>query len=102
MTPAGASAVASLDVSVLHDHLIDPVLATLHRQPKLTYVTDESQAMAAVDRGECDFAFFLRPTRVSEVLAVARAGDRMPGKSTYFYPKAPAGLVISDASAEPI
>lgn len=102
LTPAGASAVASLDVSVLHDHLIDPVLATLDRQPKLTYVTDDSQAMAAVDRGECDFAFFLRPTRVSEVLAVARAGDRMPGKSTYFYPKAPAGLVISDASAEPI
>jgi uncharacterized protein (DUF1015 family) len=44
----------------------------------------------------------LQPTRVSDVLAAANAGERMPGKSTYFYPKAPAGLVASDASSDPI
>ena len=58
--------------------------------------------MAAVNRGDYDCAFFLRPTRVSEVMAAARAGERMPGKSTYFYPKIPAGLVVSDASENPI
>jgi uncharacterized protein (DUF1015 family) len=100
--PAGTSSVASLDVSVLHRRLIDPVLSKLGKVVGLAYVTDEQQALEAVARGDCDLALFLRSTRVSEVLAVARAGERMPGKSTYFYPKAPAGLVLSDASAEPI
>jgi uncharacterized protein (DUF1015 family) len=35
-------------------------------------------------------------------MEAARAGERMPGKSTYFYPKIPAGLLVSDASANPI
>jgi uncharacterized protein (DUF1015 family) len=58
--------------------------------------------MRAVDRGDYDFAFFLRPTRVSDVMGAARAGERMPGKSTYFYPKIPAGLVLSDATEDAV
>jgi uncharacterized protein (DUF1015 family) len=115
----GAGVVGRLDVSMLHKRLIDPALAGVApgqgrishdsdaagptpRGPRLTYTTDAAQAVAAVDRGDYDVAFFLRPTRVEEVIAAARAGERMPGKSTYFYPKIPAGLVISDASEEPI
>jgi uncharacterized protein (DUF1015 family) len=116
------SIVDRLDVSILHRHLVDPVLLGMGKEPdsdgrvshdsdaleisgrraRLTYVTDERQAVAAVDRGDYDFAFFLRPTQVGDLLAAARAGERMPGKSTYFYPKVPAGIVISDASTEPI
>ena len=120
--PESERVVDRLDVSVLHRRMIDPTLAGIgcaldsngrvshdseaagptRRGARLTYATDAGQAMRAVDRGDYDFAFFLRPTRVSEVMAAARAGERMPGKSTYFYPKIPAGLVLSDASEEPI
>jgi uncharacterized protein (DUF1015 family) len=120
--PSTSRVVDRLDVSILHARLIDPTLAgtgcdmnsdgrvshdseaagPTRRGARLTYATDAAQAVRAVDRGDYDFAFFLRPTRVSEVMAAARAGERMPGKSTYFYPKIPAGLVLSDASEEPI
>ncbi|MBE3587635.1 MAG: DUF1015 family protein, partial [Thermoanaerobacteraceae bacterium] len=40
-------------------------------------------------------AFFLNPTLVEEVTAVAAAGEKMPQKSTYFYPKLITGLVIN-------
>ncbi len=116
------SVVARLDVSVLHNRLIDPVLAGTNckvgnggrishdshasgptgRGLRLTYTTDAREAIAAVDRGDYDIAFFLRPTQVTDVIAAARAGERMPGKSTYFFPKIPAGLVISDASEKSV
>jgi uncharacterized protein (DUF1015 family) len=69
---------------------------------RISYEPDAVVAAARVAQGECDFAFFLRPTRMDQVIAVARAGERMPRKATYFHPKAPAGLVISDSSEEPI
>jgi uncharacterized protein (DUF1015 family) len=40
-------------------------------------------------------AFFLNPIRILSVLDTADAGKRLPQKSTYFYPKTPAGLVIN-------
>jgi uncharacterized protein (DUF1015 family) len=40
-------------------------------------------------------AFLLNPTRVASVLDAADSGKRLPQKSTYFYPKTPAGLVIN-------
>ena len=45
--------------------------------------------------GACSAAFLLNPTRVEQVVAVAEAGDRMPEKSTYFYPKPVTGLVLN-------
>ena len=49
-----------------------------------------------IDAGSgADAAFLLEPTPVSAIVAVARAGDVMPQKSTYFYPKALTGLVIN-------
>jgi len=95
------SVVASLDVSILHEYLLDPVLAEAPGA-KVTYLHDEQAAAEAVERGECDFAFLLRPASVQDVLRAARAGERMPQKSTFFYPKAPAGLVMSSLSAEPV
>jgi len=115
-------AVDALDVSVLHTRLIDPVLASAGapagedgrvshdskadriacRGANIAYITEEAQARAAVDRGDFEIAFFLPPTRVSDVLAVAAAGQRMPGKSTYFYPKLPSGFVFSRASEDPL
>jgi len=99
---AGAAVVGSLDVSVLHRELIEPVLSGARDRARITYTCSGQAAMQAVAGGEADIAFLLRPMRISDVLAAARAGERMPQKSTFFYPKVPAGLVISNASAEPV
>ena len=93
---------SATDVSVLHEQLFDPVLAEAGEEAKVAFVHDERAMAEAVERGECDFAFFLRPASVRDVLRAARAGEHMPQKSTFFYPKAPAGLVMSSLSAEPV
>jgi uncharacterized protein (DUF1015 family) len=65
----------------------------------LTFTRDAYAAVGAVREHQASAAFFLNPTPVDGVLAVADAHDRMPEKSTYFYPKPPAGLVMRDLSA---
>jgi uncharacterized protein (DUF1015 family) len=57
-------------------------------------VSDPAGAVGAVRRGEADQAYLLNPTPVGQVCAVASAGDRMPPKSTYFFPKPVTGLVM--------
>jgi uncharacterized protein (DUF1015 family) len=49
-----------------------------------------------VASGAAHLALLLNPTDLTDLLAVARAGDKMPQKSTYFYPKVPTGLVMHD------
>jgi uncharacterized protein (DUF1015 family) len=61
----------------------------------LGYARDFDQALELVEQGEYDAAFFTAPTPVEDVQAVAEAGESMPPKSTYFYPKVPTGLVFN-------
>ncbi len=92
----------ALDVNVLHKLVLDDVLGIGERQladeSHLEYVKELGDAIDAsierVDRGECQAAFFMNPTRVEQVKAVAAAGERMPQKSTFFYPKLYTGLVL--------
>ena len=60
----------------------------------VTYTPRREDAVATVDRGEAEAAFLLRPTRIEDVWEVARRGDTMPQKSTYFYPKLTSGLLF--------
>jgi uncharacterized protein (DUF1015 family) len=60
----------------------------------VTYTPDRAEAVAAVDSGRAEGAFLLRPTRIEDVWNVARRGDVMPQKSTYFFPKLTSGLLI--------
>ena len=91
----------SLDVSLLHALLVDPLVAETGRarEAVLSYTRDPHEAVLAVRHGRASVALFLNPTPVSGVLAVADANDRMPEKSTYFHPKPPAGLVMRDLDA---
>ena len=66
----------------------------------LSYCSDFDEAVARIDRGEADAGFFLRPTPVDQVRAVADAGETMPPKSTYFFPKLLTGLAFNPLSAE--
>ena len=93
----------SLDVSLLHTLLVDPLVAETGRprEQVLGYTRDAHEAFAEVREGRASVAFFLNPTPVGGVLAVADANDRMPEKSTYFHPKPPAGLVMRDLNTTP-
>lgn len=89
----------TLDVSVLqviifekHLHIQD---AMRERESHLTYERDEISAIESVDNGSHQLAFFMNPTKVDELTAVAGGGERMPQKSTFFYPKLGTGLVIN-------
>jgi len=72
----------------------DPeVVEQLHPEG-VTYTPDARAAVAAVDRGEAEAAFLLRPTRIEDVWEVAGRGDVLPQKSTFFYPKLTSGLLL--------
>ena len=90
----GISARDRLDVSVLHRYLIEPLCPSLDEQ-SILYTKDEQDALDQVEHGQAQAALLLNPTKVSEVQAVAAAGDRMPHKSTYFFPKPLTGLVMN-------
>lgn len=94
----GPGGINHLDTVLIHWLLIDPLLGENALGRRVAYVMDEAEAVQRVDAGEAACALFLRPTTVEQVKRVAAAGLRMPGKSTYFYPKAPTGLVIADIS----
>jgi uncharacterized protein (DUF1015 family) len=67
---------------------------------RISYTPDSDLAVAAVDRGEADVAFLVRPPRVEDVFEIARRGGRMPPKSTYFFPKPLSGLLFHPVRAE--
>ena len=87
-----------LDVALLDEGLLKPLLARTDadREQAVAYERDPYAALQAVLRGEYQLALFLNPTRPEQVMEVAEAGDRMPEKSTYFYPKLPTGLVMRE------
>jgi uncharacterized protein (DUF1015 family) len=59
------------------------------------YARDTEQALGLIDSGAFDAAFILRPTPVAQVREVASAGENMPPKSTYFFPKVLTGLLFN-------
>ena len=61
----------------------------------LGYTPSAERALAGLKGKDCDAAFFLRPTPVEQVRAVAAAGETMPPKSTYFFPKLLTGIVMN-------
>jgi uncharacterized protein (DUF1015 family) len=64
----------------------------------LFYARDTAEALALVSSGEYDAAFVLRPTPVAQVREIAAAGENMPPKSTYFFPKLLTGLLFNPLS----
>ena len=85
-----------LDVTVVQELVLDPLLDIHPDRPhtldRLSFVKDTGQALAATEAH--DVALILRPTRMDQMRAVALAGETMPQKSTYFYPKLLSGLLL--------
>ena len=93
----------SLDVSVLHKLILEELLGIdeekLARGGFLEYVKDSPNAIddsiSQVDTGKKQAAFFINPPKIKQIEMVADEGERMPQKSTYFYPKMFTGLIIN-------
>ena len=90
--------VGRLDVSLLQDNLIEPILGIVdpRRDERINFVggiRGLEGLVKPVDEGRYRVAFSLFPTRMTELMAVADAGEVMPPKSTWFEPKLADGLV---------
>lgn len=101
--PERSAAYRSLDVAVLHRLILEELLGIDEqcrvKGENLEYVKGTPNAVddsiARVDAGEKQAAFFVNPIRMSQLIGVTDAGERMPQKSTYFYPKMFTGLTIN-------
>jgi uncharacterized protein (DUF1015 family) len=100
-----SAAVRSLDLSALHVAVLGDQLgvteADVAAGTRLAYTRDEADARERVARGEAAAAILVRPTPLEQLAEVASAGDVMPQKSTYFYPKLLTGMVFNPLSDIP-
>jgi uncharacterized protein (DUF1015 family) len=98
LLPDKSQAYRRLDVSILHHLIIDRLLGIKMETHKMglniEYIKDAEEADKRVHNNAAEVVFFMNPTKVREVKDVAAAGERMPQKATYFYPKLLTGLVM--------
>lgn len=87
-----------LDVTILHSIVIKEIIGISDRDIELEnavkYVHNDEEAFELVKEGKYQIAFFLNPTKIDQVVAVADKYEKMPQKSTFFYPKLLTGLVM--------
>ena len=81
--------------SVIFDKVFDMSETDIKNQIYLSYTEDISKAINEVKNGNYQCSFILKPNKVSEVMEVALMGEKMPQKSTFFYPKLKTGLIIN-------
>jgi len=92
----------NLDVAILHTLLIEDVLGIKPEniEDHIRYERDTKDALRRVDAGAFQFCFLMNPTQSEQVKKVAQNKERMPQKSTDFYPKLISGLVFYDVAGE--
>ncbi|MBU1753304.1 DUF1015 domain-containing protein [bacterium] len=84
----------SLDVVVLHSLVINRLIGDCPDAGNITYIKDEKGAVASVDTGEYQLALFLAPAKLSQLKTLSLNHEKMPQKSTYFWPKPVSGLLM--------
>ena len=87
----------SLDISIV-DHIILENLLGLTDMTDLSRISfnhNLSEVVELVASGQYQLAVIIRTTKPETIVSVSDAGERMPRKSTYFYPKLPSGLVMN-------
>lgn len=87
-----------LSVVVLHELILQRMLGitpeAMRSQANLVYEEDDRKVFDAVENGDIQVGFIVKPTTVQQVRDISQAGEVMPQKSTYFYPKIMTGLVM--------
>jgi uncharacterized protein (DUF1015 family) len=110
IAPTMSDAARGLDVNVLHLLILEKHLGIgdkqLAAESNIEYIKDIGDAIGRsikkVDDGDCQAVFFVNPTRIDQVQAVAAAGEKMPQKSTFFYPKVFSGVTINILPIDPM
>ncbi|MEE2821750.1 MAG: DUF1015 domain-containing protein [Acidobacteriota bacterium] len=96
---AGMSdAMRQLDVNILHEVILHSYLGIDPRQPsgqaQVDYFRHREELLTQLEQGKYQLAFILNPTSLDQVCELSEQGDKMPQKSTDFYPKLLTGLVM--------
>lgn len=88
-----------LDVTTVHllifGHILGLTAGDQTSDSVISYSQDAKKVLRSVDRDDYQAAFILNPPRPEEILTISASGEKMPQKSTYFYPKLVTGLVIN-------
>jgi uncharacterized protein (DUF1015 family) len=89
----------ALDYSIANHAVLQGCLGVTPEQMRdysvVWFTEDADDAVAEVRAGKATYAVLMRPVPVERVLELADAGERMPQKSTFFYPKVPTGIVFN-------
>ncbi|MCQ4022516.1 MULTISPECIES: DUF1015 domain-containing protein [unclassified Ruminococcus] len=100
--PNLSEASRELDVTVLHSLILEKIFGinkkNMEKQLNLVYTKKAEEAIESVRTGRSQCAFIMNPTRVTQIRDVAASGEKMPQKSTYFFPKLITGLVMNELS----
>jgi uncharacterized protein (DUF1015 family) len=93
-----------LDVTTLHLLILEHILGLVPEQQvsgeTIRYSQDEEAVLQSLEKEEFQAAFILNPPKAQEILTIARGGETMPQKSTYFYPKLISGLIVNKIDPE--
>jgi uncharacterized protein (DUF1015 family) len=99
-----SEAYRELDASILHSLLLERYLGIdegkLAAQSNIDYMRERESCIRLVDEGKYQAAFFLNPTSAEQMQRIASSGERMPQKSTDFYPKLLTGLIFMKMEIE--
>ncbi len=91
----------ALDVAILNYLVLKNILNfDLNNLPAIKYSPDPYELMEQVDSDPLNVAFFLNPVKIQQIINIATSGNKMPPKSTYFYPKVLSGLVVNKIEKE--
>ncbi len=97
--PGKAAEYLDLDVSVLHTLMLEKHMGidkeNMAKQINLSYTRSAAEGKEAVDSLKADCLFLLNPTKVSQIKNISLVNEKMPQKSTYFYPKLVTGIVMN-------
>ena len=93
-----------LDVSTLHLLILEHILAMSPEQQvsgeTIRYSQDEDAVLQSLEKEDFQAAFILAATKKEEIQTIVAAGEKMPQKSTYFYPKLSSGLIVNKIDPE--
>jgi uncharacterized protein (DUF1015 family) len=99
LAPDLSAPLRELDVTTLHVLVLEHVLGLApDRQVNgetIRYSQDEEAVLQALEKEDFQAAFILNPPKAEEILTIATGGEKMPQKSTYFYPKLASGLIVN-------
>ena len=101
---SGSAAIRSLDVAILHGIVLEKILgidrAAQEAKTNIRYIKDTEQALARTAQGEGQVCFLMGSPKLRQIRAVADAGEVMPQKSTFFFPKIASGVVFHPIEAD--